>query len=133
MAKPMVLVQKCYFSNFFFQAIQARNVSFTIFQYEKTTSQGIKTRRSKKRKIDIVPKGLTHPFGPKIAIFLTFIFQVIEARNMSFTIFQNEKKALQAVKTRSSKSRKLTFFKRGYVPPLYQKTECIHSVFHPQF
>ena len=34
----------------------------------------IKTRSSKSRKIDIFPKGLTHGFGPKMAIFLTFSF-----------------------------------------------------------
>ena len=31
-----------------------------------------KTRSSKGRKIDIFPNGLTHGFGPKMAIFHTF-------------------------------------------------------------
>ena len=36
-----------------------------------------KTRSSKSRKIDIFPKGLTHGFGPKIAVYRTFFFKAI--------------------------------------------------------
>ncbi len=36
--------------------------------------QATKTRYAKSRKIDIFPKGLTHGFGPKMAIFPTFFF-----------------------------------------------------------
>ena len=49
-------------------------MSFTIFYSEKTFSLAIKTRSSKSRKIDIFPKGLTHGFGPKMAIFSTLFF-----------------------------------------------------------
>ena len=86
---------------------------FTILQNEKTPFQAIKTRSSKSRKIDIFPKGLTHGFGPKMAIFPTFFFQEIQARKMCFTIFQNEKPPFQAIKTRSSKSRKIEIFLKG--------------------
>ena len=34
----------------------------------------MKTASSKSRKFDIFPKGLTHGFGPKMAIFPTFFF-----------------------------------------------------------
>ena len=61
-----------HFSNFFFQTIQAGKTSFTIFQNEKMPFQTIKTRSSKSRNIDIIPKGLTHGFGPKMAIFPPF-------------------------------------------------------------
>ena len=37
-------------------------------------------------------------------------FQAIQARKMCFTIFQNEKTPFQAIKTRSSKSRKIDIF-----------------------
>ena len=73
----------------------------------------MKTKTSKSRKIDIFPKGLTHRFGPKMAIFPNFFFQAIQARKMSFTIFQNKKKPPQAIKTRSSKSRKIDIFPHG--------------------
>ena len=35
----------------------------------------MKTRSSKSQEIDILPKGLTHGFGPKLAIFPTFFMQ----------------------------------------------------------
>ena len=109
----MVLVQKWPFFQLFFQAIQARKISFTIFQNEKTPFQGIKTRSSRSRKIDIFPKGLTNGFGPKMAIFPTFFFQAIQARKMTFTIFQNEKTNFQDIKTKTSKSRKIDIFPKG--------------------
>ena len=110
----MVWVQKWpFFELFFFQPIQTRKMSFTIFQNEKMPFQAIKTRSSKSRKIDIFLKGLTHGFGPKMAIFPTFFFQAIQSRKMSFTIFQNEKMPFQAIKTRSSKSRKTDIFLNG--------------------
>ena len=104
------------FLNFFRgRAIQARKMSFTIFQNKKTPFQAIKTRTSKTQKIDIFPQGLAHGFRPKMAIFPTFLRRggIIQAKKMSFTIFQNEKSNLQAIKTRSSKSRKIHVFPKG--------------------
>ena len=106
----MVLVQKWPFFQLFFQVIQARKMSFTIFQKGKTPLQAIKTRCSKIGKIEIFSKVFTHGFGPKVAIFSTFFFQAIQARQMSFTIFQKEETLFQAIKTRSSKSRKSDIF-----------------------
>ena len=97
----------------FFQAIQGRKMSLTIFQNEKTPFYAIKTRSSKSRKIAIFPKGLTHGFGPKMAILGTCFFQAIQFRKMSYTIFQNTKTPFQAVKTRTSKSRKIDIFPKG--------------------
>ena len=36
----------------------------------------MKTRSSKSQEIDILPKGLTHGFGPKVAIFPTFFYVI---------------------------------------------------------
>ena len=101
------------FATFFLQAIQERKMSFTIFQNEKTPFQAIKTRNSNGRKIDIFPKGLTHGFGAKMAIFPTFFFQAIQARKMSLMIFYNEKTLFQPIKKLVQKVEKLTFFLRG--------------------
>ena len=165
----MVLSQKWPYFQLFFQAIQARIMSFTIFQNEETPFQSVKTISSKSIKIDIfpkglahgfcpknehisnfffsgnmgqdnnfydilerinailgykkkslngqkiviLPKGLTHCFCPKIAIFSTFFFQAIQARIMSFTIFQNEITPFQAVKTIRSTSIKFDIFPKG--------------------
>ena len=72
---PLFWSKNGHFSNFFFQAIQARKMSFNIFQNEKKAFQAIKTRTSKSRKFDIFPKGLTHAFGLKMAILPTFFFR----------------------------------------------------------
>ena len=64
-----------HYSNLFFLAIQAMKMSFWIFQNEKTPFYAIKPRSSKSRKIDIFQRGLTHRYGPKIAIFLNFFFR----------------------------------------------------------
>ena len=97
----------------FFQAIYALKKCITTFQNEKTPFQAIKTTSSKSRKIDIFPKGLTHGFCPKMAIFPIFFYQAMYARKKSFMIFQNEKTLFQGIKTRSSKSRKIDIFQRG--------------------
>ena len=83
------------------------------FQNGKTPFQVIKARSPKSRKIDIFPKGLTHFFGLKMAIFPTFLFQAIQARKMSFMIFQNEKTPFQAIKKRSPKNRKIDIFPKA--------------------
>ena len=102
-----------FFLKSFFQAIQAKQMSFTIFQNKKTAFQAIYTRSSNSRKIDIFPKGLTHRFGPKMAITPKIVLQAIYPRKISFTIFQNEKTPFQAIKTRSTKSRKIDIFPKG--------------------
>ena len=110
----MVLVQKWPFFNLFLFLfnIGKENVFYDILEPKKPF-QAIKTRRSKTRKIDIFPKGLTHGFGPKMAIFPTLFFWAIQARKLSFTIFQNEETPFQAIKTRSSKTGKIDISSKG--------------------
>ena len=57
----------------FFQAIQSRRMSFTIFQNETTLYQAIKTRSAKSRKIDIFTNGLTHGLVHKWPFFQFFL------------------------------------------------------------
>ena len=94
------------FSTYFFQAIQGRKMSFMKFQNEKTPFQAIKTRSLKSRKVDIFPKGLTHGFGPIIAIFQTFSFLSIQARKMSFMIVQKKELAFLGYKRKKIKKAK---------------------------
>ena len=95
---------------------------------EKTPFQAIRTGSSKSHKIDIFPKGLTHAFNQKIAIFPIFS-QTIQARKMSFTIFQNEKTPLQAIKTRSLKSHKIDIFPKGLTSAFGPKMAIFPSSF----
>ena len=107
----MVLGQKWPFLQLlFFSAKQARKMSFSIFYIGKTPFMAIKIRKSKSRKIAIFPKGLTHGFGPKMAIFSTSLIQATQTRKMSFTIFQNKKTPFQAIKTTSLESQKIDIF-----------------------
>ena len=62
------------FSNFFFLAILARKMYFTIFLKEKTPFYAIKTKCWKSRKIHIFPKGLTPCFWCTNGQFYAFFF-----------------------------------------------------------
>ena len=99
-------------SSFFLGNMGQKNAFYDILE-QKKPFQAKKTKSSKSRKIDIFPKGLTHGFGPKMAIFSSSFFQAKKARKMSFTIFQNKKTTFQAIKTGSSKSRKIAIFSKG--------------------
>ena len=50
-------------------------MSFMIFEDEKTPFYAIKKGSLKSRKIDIFPNGLTHSFGPKMAIIRSCFFR----------------------------------------------------------
>ena len=70
----MVLVQNGHFSIFFFLGnIGQENVIYANRE-RKTPFYAIKTRSSKSRKIDIFSKWVIHGFGPKMAIFPSFLF-----------------------------------------------------------
>ena len=57
--------------------------------------KAIKTRGLKSRKIVILPKGLTHGFGPKMAIFPTFFFiGNIAQENVFYDILEGKKEFL---------------------------------------
>ena len=68
----MVLVQKWpFFQLFFLGNIKPENVFYDILE-RKIAFLHYKNNKCKKSKIDIFPKGLTHGFGLKMAIFPTF-------------------------------------------------------------
>ena len=68
-----------------------------IFYNEKTPFKAIKTTSSKSRKIDIFPNGLTHSFGPKMAIFPTIFLGNIGQENVFYDI-QKRKHAFLSYK-----------------------------------
>ena len=80
------------FSNIFFLGnIGQENVSHDILQ-RKNSFLGYKKRRSKSRKIDIFPKGLTHGFGPKMPIIPIFSFLGnMGQENVFYDILEREK------------------------------------------
>ena len=50
--------------------------------------KAIKTRSP--RKIDIFPKGITHGFGPKMAISPTFFLGIIRQKNVFYDILERK-------------------------------------------
>ena len=70
----MVMVQKCPFFQLFFLANIGQENVFDDILEQKNAFLGYKNKKFKKSKIDIFPKGLTHGFGRKMAIFPTFSF-----------------------------------------------------------
>ena len=64
-----------HFSNFFFLGnIGQENFFYDILE-QKNDFLGQKTRSSKSRNIGIFAKGITHSFGPKLAIFKRFFYR----------------------------------------------------------
>ena len=136
--------KNCHFSNtvnrwfwskkvhFFTQYIQARKMSFTISYNEKAPFQAIKRKSSKCLKIEIFPKGLTHGFRTKMAIFRNFFFQPIQARKMSFTIFYKEKTPFQAMQ-KGSKNRKIAIFPKGLTHGFGPKIAIFSTFFFRQY
>ena len=57
------------FPSFYFSQYRPGKICFTISQNERTPFQAIKTRRSKRGKIEIFPKGFVHSFWQKMANF----------------------------------------------------------------
>ena len=109
----MVLVQnRPFFQLLFFKQYRLGKFFYNILEQKKTLFYAIKSRSSKSRNIAIFQKGLTHGFGPKMAIFSTSSFQAIQARKKCFTSVQNEKTPFQAIKRRSSKSQRIAIFLR---------------------
>ena len=129
----MILVQKWPFSTFSFEAIQARKISFTIFQNEKTPFQAIKRRSLKSRNIDIFPEEVNQWFWSKNGHFSKFFFQAIQVRKMSFTTFQNEETSFCAIKRRSFKSRKIDIFAKGLTHGFGQKMASFQFFFVRQY
>ena len=70
----MVLVEKwSFFQHFVLGNVSHENIFYDIL--ERTNAFfDYKTKSLNSRKVDIFPKGLTHGFGPKMAIFPTFTF-----------------------------------------------------------
>ena len=70
----MVLIKKWpFFDVVFLRNIGQENVFYNILE-RKNAFLAHKKRSSKSRKIEIFPKGLTHGFGQKMAIFPCLFF-----------------------------------------------------------
>ena len=95
--QPMVLVQKWQFFQLFLGNIGQKNVFYDIL-IKKMPFQATKTKRSKSRKNDIFLNGLTQGFGPKMAIFPTFLLGNIGQKNVFYDILERKNAFLGYIK-----------------------------------
>ena len=100
------------FSSFYVLGnIAQKNLFYDILE-EKTSFWATKTRSSKSRKIDIFPKGLTHGFCAKIALFSNFFFSQY-GPSKSLLRYSRTKKCLQSYKKKKFKQPKNWHFSKG--------------------
>ena len=108
----MVLVQKWPLFQVFLGNIGHENVFYDILE-EKNAFLGYKTKKFKsQKKIDIFPKGLTHSFGPKIALDPICFLGNIGQENVFHKILER-KVPFYSINTEVQKVKKLRFSQRG--------------------
>ena len=106
----MVLLHKWpFFQRFYLGNIGQENIFYDLLE-RKIAFLGYKIKKFKSRKIDIFPKGLTHGFSPKMAIFSTF-FGNIGQENVFYDILQRKNAFLGYKNKKFKKSRKRHFSK----------------------
>ena len=124
----MVLVQKWPFFKIFFLAnIGQKNVSYDILQ-RKNAFLSYKNNKFKKSKNWHLPKGLTHGFGPKMAIFLTFFSGNIGQANVFYNILQR-KYVFLSYKNKKFKKSKNWHFSKGVNPWFWSKSGHFSNFF----
>ena len=116
--------------SFFLGNIGQENVFYDILERKKAFLD-FKNQKFKNSKIGIFPKrltifqtfpnGLTHGFGPKNGLFSNFLFLGKLGQENVFYDILEQKTAFQAIKTRSSKSRKIGVFLKGL-------TDCFWTI-----
>ena len=125
----MVLVQKWpFFQLVFLGNIGQENVFYDILE-RKNGFLGYKKRSSKSRRIALFPKGLTHSFGPKMAIFpTTFFLGKIGQENVFYYILQR-KYAFLGYKNRRFKKSKNWNCSKGVNPWFWSKNGHFFNFF----
>ena len=89
----------------------------------------MKTRSSKSRKIDIFSKGLTHIYGPKMAIFPPFFFLGIIGQENVFNDILEPKNAFLSYKNKKFKRSKNWHFTKVFNPWLWTKSGHFFQLF----
>ena len=129
----MVLVQKwSFFQLFFLCNIGQENVFYRILE-RKNAFVGYKNTKIKTAKNLHFSKGVNLLLWSKNGRFFNRFFQAILTRKMSFMIFQNEKRPFQAIKTRSSNSRKRDIFPKGLIYSFGPKMAIFPTFFFKQY
>ena len=91
---------------FFFLGNIGKENLFYYIPKRKNAFLGYKNKKFKSRKIDIFPKGLTHGFGPKMAIFLICFFLGNKAQEYVFDDILKRKNVFLGYKNKKFKKSK---------------------------
>ena len=108
----MVLVQKCPFFQLFLGNIRQEHVFYDILKGENAFL-GYKNKKFNKQKTDIFRKGLTHGFGPKMAIFPISFFLGNIGKEIVFYDILERKNAFLGYKNEKFKKSKNWHFSKG--------------------
>ena len=128
----MPLLKKCpFFQLFILGNLNHENVFYDILE-RKNAFLGHKKKKFKKSKNRHFSKGVNQWFWSKNNHFFNFFFKAIQAIKMSFMIFQNEKTVFQAIKTRTSKNRKIDTFPEGLTQGFGPKMAIFPTFFFRQ-
>ena len=115
------------FPTFFFGNIGQKNNLYDILE-RKNAFPGYKNKKFKKSKNWHFSKGLTHGFGPKMAIFPTFFFGIIGQENILYDILER-KNAFLVYKRKKVKKSKNWHFSKGVKPRLWSKNGHFSNFF----
>ena len=92
------------FATFFSGNIGRENVFYDILE-QKNAFVGYKNKKSKSRKIDLFPKGITHGFAPKWPFIQLFFFRNIGQENVFYNILEQKNPFLGYKNNKSKKSK----------------------------
>ena len=118
----MVLVQKWPFLQIFWLGNIGKEKFFYDILEEKNAFLGYKNKKFKKSKSWHFSKGVTHGFGPKMAIFPTFFLGNIQQENVFYDI-QKRKNAFLGYKNKKFKKSKNWHFSKGVNPWFWSKND----------
>ena len=112
---PFFCSKNSHFSNLFFLGnIGQENVFYDILE-RKNAFLGYKNNKFKTRNIEIFPKGLTHGFSAKMAIFPTFFFGNI-GQETAFCDILERKTVFLGCKNKKFRKSKNWDFSKGVYP-----------------
>ena len=126
----MVLITKWpFFYLDFLGNIAQENVFFDILERKETPFWAIKTRSWKSWKIDLFPKGLTHGFDQKMAIFLSWFFRQYRPGECVFRYSRTKRNAFLGYKNKKLKKSGNWDFSKGVSPWFWSKNGHFLNVF----
>ena len=102
-----------HFSIFFFRHYRAGKCVLRYSRTIKRFSRLQKQQVTKRGKIAIFAKGLTHGFGPKLAISQCFFLGIIDQENVFYDILEQKNAFLGYKNSKFKKWKKLRFLQRG--------------------